>query len=62
VLISSGVSCRIVQSRSDSAAEIDLNYCASEFYSDSTLHISKLSVYTLDAILSNDSLRIVDED
>jgi hypothetical protein len=43
-------------------AEMDVVKCASEFYSYSTSDILKLSIETLNDILSNRSLRIIDED
>jgi hypothetical protein len=43
-------------------AEMDVVKCASEFYSYSTPDILELSIDTLNDILSNRSLRIIDED
>jgi hypothetical protein len=40
----------------------DISICASEFYSYSTTDILELSIDTLNAILSSDSLRIIDAD
>jgi hypothetical protein len=62
VLSSSEEICQIVHSQSVSVVETDVKCCASEFYSYSTATILQLSVDILDAILSNDSLRIIDED
>jgi hypothetical protein len=59
-LISLDAIFRIVQSVS--TAEIDIDCCASEFYSYSISMIVALSINTLDSILSSDSLRIVNED
>jgi hypothetical protein len=54
--------CQIAQSQSVSAVEANVECCASEFDSYLTSTILELSIATLDAILSSDSLRIIDED
>jgi hypothetical protein len=63
-LISSDEIFGIAQSASATASstDVDVNCCASKFYSYSTSDILVLSIDTLDAILSNTSLRIIDED
>jgi hypothetical protein len=61
-LTSPGYIYQIAQSHSASGVEIDLKCCASEFDSYSTTTNLGLSIDTLDAILSSDSLRIIDDD
>jgi hypothetical protein len=61
-LMSSDDIFRIVHSESVSTTKVDVDYCASEFYSYSMSTILGLSIDPLDAILLSDSLRIVDED
>jgi hypothetical protein len=62
VLTSSEDICQIVQSQSISGVDIDIKCCASEFYSYSITTVLELSIDTFDAILSSNSLRIIDED
>jgi hypothetical protein len=61
-LSSSEKVCQIAQSQSGSAVKTDVKFCASEFHSYSTTAILELSIDTLYAILSSDSLRIIDDD
>jgi hypothetical protein len=61
-LSSSEKICEIAQVESASGFETDAKCFASDFYSDSLIPILNLSSATLHAILSNDSLRIIDDD
>jgi hypothetical protein len=54
--------CQIAQSQTVSAVDTDVQCCASEFYSYSTTTILELPIDTLDAMLSSDSLKVIDED